>query len=735
MIADSLSLPDPAMAPPDSGPAPVSLFHRGQNCCATARAERVAFLVDGDAYFDAFVRAAERAERSILILAWDFDSRTVLRYDGQNRPLETMGEFLNRLCTQRPRLRISILDWDFPMVYGTDREYSPIFGLAWKPHRHIKFRFDDTHPLAGSHHQKVVVIDDKVAFAGGLDITNKRWDTPAHAPGDPRRVFEEEPYPPFHDVMIAVDGEAARELAELARSRWQAGTGRKVKPVTTSGDPWPEELEPEMLNVPVGIACTSPEVGDNPGVRHVETLYLDMIAQAKRYIYIENQYFTSERIGLALEARLKEPDPPEIAVVTRLLSHGWLEENTMHVLRTRLVRMLRDADAKGRFHAWFPHLDGLCEGTCIDLHSKVMVVDDEWLRIGSSNISNRSMGVDTECDVTVEAQGEPGRRKAIRAFRDRLLAEHAGVEVEVLAPAVERLGSMSAAVKELSRGPRRLEHLEAPEVSEALLAAAKIGDMEAPISIDGLVQDFAHDEETFVEPARRPLVVAGFMLALIAALALLWRYTPLAAAVTADNVIGIARVFAEHWWAPLMVVLAYTPASMVMFPRPLLTMAAVVVFGPWEGFAYAMTGVVLAGTAGYAVGRMVHRDTVRRLAGPRLHRLTGVLQRRGIVAVTLVRLVPIAPYLVVNVVMGAMRIRLHHFVLGTFLGMLPGGLAATVLSDQVAVALMNPARVNLWVVAGAVLAFAALALAGHQLLAYLDRREQRRRRPRARKPS
>jgi len=160
-----------------------------------------------------------------------------------------------------------------------------------------------------------------------------------------------------------------------------------------------------------------------------------------------------------------------------------------------------------------------------------------------------------------------------------------------------------------------------------------------------------------------------------------------------------------------------------------------VVFGPWEGFIYAMTGVLLAGTAGYAVGRLVHRDTVRRVAGPRLHRLTGVLQRRGIIGVTLVRLVPIAPYLVVNIVMGATRIRLHHFVLGTFFGMLPGGLAATVLSDQVAVALMNPSRVNLWLVAAAVCAIAGLAFAGSRLLAYLDRRDQRRNRPRARKPS
>src|SRR5687768_6254657 len=124
------------MAPPDSGPATTSLFRKGQNSCAVTRTARASFLVDGEAYFDAFMRAAERAERSILILAWDFDSRTVLRYDEAGKPVVTMGEFLNGLCAKKPRLRIRILDWDFPMVYGGDREYSPIFGLAWKPHYH-----------------------------------------------------------------------------------------------------------------------------------------------------------------------------------------------------------------------------------------------------------------------------------------------------------------------------------------------------------------------------------------------------------------------------------------------------------------------------------------------------------------------------------------------------------------------------------------------------------------------
>src|SRR6478752_3927774 len=136
-----------------------NLFRPGENCCAVAHSSRVTMLVDGEEYFDTFVRTCERAERSITILAWDFDSRMVLRYDENKKPLETLGEFLNRLCHANRKLRIRILDWDFPMVYGTDREYSPIFGLQWQPHRHIDFRFDDTHPLAGSHHQKIVVID------------------------------------------------------------------------------------------------------------------------------------------------------------------------------------------------------------------------------------------------------------------------------------------------------------------------------------------------------------------------------------------------------------------------------------------------------------------------------------------------------------------------------------------------------------------------------------------------
>ncbi len=684
----------------------LSLFRPQVNCCATGHAGRVALLVDGAAYYDAFVRAARKARHSIIIVGWDFDSRTVLEYDEQSRPVLQLGAFLNELARARRGLHIRILEWDYPVIFGTDRELSPIYGLTWKPHRRIHFRFDDTHPLAGSHHQKIVVIDDSVAFVGGLDLTSKRWDTPAHRPNNPCRVFEGMPYPPMHDVMAAVDGEAAKALGDVVRTRWLAATHERLQPVDTRHDPWPSSLQPDMVNVHFGLACTYPQIADIEPVRHVEQLYLDMIARARRYIYIENQYFTSHRIAQALAARLQEPDGPEIILVTRLLSHGWLEEVTMTLLRARHVEDLRKADAHGRFYACYPHVGGLAEKTCVDTHSKLMVVDDEWLRVGSANLSNRSMGVDTECDIVIQADARPPVAQAIRLFRDRLIAEHVGETPETVARAVEHCGSLRRAIEQLGSSDRKLAYLEVACASDVAVTAASIADMEKPVSMEQLMSQLTADDPP-TEEARRSRVPWGKLalaVAVIAGLTMIWRFTPLAEVFTAENVIAWTESFSGYWWAPLMIMLAYTPACVVMFPRPLITLAAVVSFGPWAGLFYALSGILLASTAGYYAGKHFGRNTVRRLAGKRLNKLTHALQRRGVLAITAVRLVPIAPFIVESMVAGAIHIKLWQLTLGTLLGMLPGALTATVLGDAVQSALHDPSRINWWFVGATVLA-------------------------------
>jgi len=683
-------------SPSDRGP----LFRLGENCCATGQAERIALLVDGDAYYRAFVAAARNARHSIMILGWDFDSRTVLSWDEHSQPTLTLGNFLNDLVRSRRSLHIHVLEWDYPMIFGTDRELSPIYGLTWKPQRRVHFRFDDTHPLAGSHHQKIVVIDDRIAFVGGLDLTSKRWDCSEHRPDDPRRVWDGKPYPPFHDVMAAVDGKGARSLGEIARSRWLAATGERLRPVLATHDPWPSDLDIYIADANFALACTAPPINGAPSVAHVERLYLDMIARARRYIYIENQYFTSQKIAQALAARLEEADGPEIVLVTRLLSHGWLEEVTMTLLRARHVEDLRKADRHGRFYACYPHISGLADKTCIDTHSKLMIVDDRWLRVGSANLCNRSMGVDTECDFVIDADDDARVEQRIKHFRNQLLAEHLCSSIEEVDAAIRKRGSMRAAFEALGEECRTLSELKVESPSDAAISAAAIADMEKPVSMDRLIDELAVSSEDGKKGFPWLKLVAA--IAVVAGLTMLWRFTPLAEIFAAENLIAWTEAFSGYWWAPIAVIAAYTPASLTMFPRPLITLAAVVSFGPWEGLACAMTGVVLASAVGYYAGRSFGRQTVRRLAGPRLNQLSNALQQRGVVAVTAVRLVPIAPFIVESMVAGAIRMKLWQLSVGTFFGMLPGALTATVLGDAAQSALHDPSRINWWIVGGAI---------------------------------
>jgi phosphatidylserine/phosphatidylglycerophosphate/cardiolipin synthase-like enzyme/uncharacterized membrane protein YdjX (TVP38/TMEM64 family) len=684
--------------PPEPALSGESILRPGYNAFAIARAERVALLVDAESYFRAFYQAALRAKRSITILGWDFNSQTQLHYDPvpQGGPPALLGEFLNYLVRRRRGLHVNVLNWDYPMVFGADREFPPLYGFGWKPSRRVHLRYDDTHPVAGSQHQKIVLVDDAVAFVGGIDLTVRRWDSSEHCADDPRRLAYGKPYPPFHDLMVALDGEAAQSLAQIARERWKAATGRSLKRIVAAEDPWPGSLEPDLRGIDVGIARTMPPRDEAPAVREIERLYLDMIASARREIYIENQYFTSPRIAEALERRLAEPDGPEIVLVLRLLSHGWLEEATMHVLRTRLIQRLKKADRHGRFHVYYPHIPGLAEGCCLDVHSKMMVVDDRQLRVGSANLCNRSMGMDTECDVLIESRGDPRIASVIRGFRNRLIAEHLGVQQNAFEETAKKAGSLHAAIAQLGCDRRTLRELDdMKEWPEALVSIAAVADPDEPIALDFLSTDrVSASNEAKGRPAWGRLVLFA---ALVAAMAALWRFTPLAELASADKVIGWAKAFGATWWAPILVVVSYTPACFVMFPRPLITLASVIAFGPWLGFLYSLIGIVGAAVVTYFAGRRMRRDTVRRLAGPKVERMVDVLRKHGLLAMSLLRLVPIAPFFVVGLVAGAVRLKLWHLAVGTAIGMLPGTLAATIFGDQLENALAG-GEVNWWIV-------------------------------------
>jgi phosphatidylserine/phosphatidylglycerophosphate/cardiolipin synthase-like enzyme/uncharacterized membrane protein YdjX (TVP38/TMEM64 family) len=704
--------------------APKSLLRLGYNCWAIARAQRAAFIVDAKDYFEAFYRAALRARRSIVIVGWDFNSQTRLHHDpvAKDGPPALLGDFLNYLTRRRRGLRIHVLGWDYPVLFARDRELPPFYGLGgWTPARHVHLRYDDTHPVGASHHQKIVVIDDAMAFSGGIDLTVRRWDCCAHAADDKRRIAYEKPYPPFHDTMMAVDGEAARRLGELARERWRLATGHRLRSPEVESDPWPHELEPSATDVDVGIARTLPPRGELPAVREIEKLYLDMIAAARRTIYIENQYFTAPRIAQALERRLGEPDGPEIVLVLRLLSHGWLEEATMHVLRTRLIQRLQTADRHGRFRVYYPHVPGLPEGNCVDVHSKLLIIDDALLRIGSSNLCNRSMALDTECDLVVEARGQARIAQAIGEFRDKLLAEHLDTQPERVREEIQNAGSVHGAIAAFREQTRTLRQFdELPEWPDTLLSVAAVADPEEPIALETLLSERQAEESVAKD---RPAwgKIAG-LVAVVAALMALWRFTPLREVATAEAAIQWAKAFGELWWAPLLLMAAYTPACLVMFPRPLITLAAVLAFGPLLGFTYSLLGICASAAVTWWMGRHMRRDTVRRLAGPKLDRMIDVLKKHGLVAMTLLRLVPIAPFAVESIVAGAIGMKLWHVVLGTAIGLLPGTLTTTVFGDAIETAVTGAGAVNWWLVGAAVTLLAGGAWGVKRWFTRMERR-------------
>jgi phospholipase D1/2 len=189
-----------------------------------------------------------------------------------------------------------------------------------------------------------------------------------------------------------------------------------------------------------------------------------------------------------------------------------------------------------------------------------------------------------------------------------------------------------------------------------------------------------------------------------------WRYTPLAEIITADNVMAWARRMRRIEWAPFAVIAIYTPAAFLMFPRPLITLFAVLAFGPRQGFAIAITGIIGSALATYFVGRALPEKTLHRLAGRYLERTTRAVRRRGLMSVFAVSVAPVAPFPVVGMVAGAARIKLWHYILGTVLGMVPGTLATTVFANEIEAALENPARINYWIVAAVLAVLIALVV-------------------------
>ncbi len=448
----------------------------GRNCWRIARAERLTLIVDAADYFHHVKSAMLKARHRIMLIGWDFDTR--IKLEPEKQTLEgpnTLGEFLSWLPKHREHLNVYVLKWDLGMIQALGRGMTPLFIVDWITDKRLHLRLDHAHPVGSAHHQKIVVIDDALAFCGGIDMTTDRWDTPEHLDDDSLRTKPNgRAYGPWHDATTAVDGDAARAIADLARERWLRATGKVLPAVSRKSDLWPDNLVPTMEHVEVAIAAPSrrwttigrsgkievtlPRCDRTSGTHRLRRNAVSGVAQNRGS---DGARDCRSRIG------------PEIVLVLPKTTEGWLEHKAMDGAR-QATRRLWKADRYKRFGVYYPVAAG---GKPIYVHAKILTIDDRLLRVGSSNLNNRSMSFDTECDLAVEASGTSANQMKLRdtivAIRDNLLCEHLDVEPQKLAAALNAgSGSVLKAIDALHSSGRTLVPFDRATIEddESLLA-------------------------------------------------------------------------------------------------------------------------------------------------------------------------------------------------------------------------------------------------------------------------
>jgi phosphatidylserine/phosphatidylglycerophosphate/cardiolipin synthase-like enzyme len=288
----------------------------------------------------------------------------------------------------------------------------------------LQVKIDSTAPtLTSAHHEKIMVIDDEVGFCGGLDLSNGKWDTSAH---DYESQLRDPNAEPWHDVHAVVRGPVVRDLAYHFRQRWSYADLQDRRAVRTAVHL--ASAPPAAGDIPVVALRTWKEMDRNGGVK---AWYGEMFRKAKTGIYIENQFpFQSRSLTRLLARRLAEEPGLRVVVV------GPMEPNLPGLVGSMLSKM--SVNDVNRNLADLRRLSGGRVATYslisqhraipnmrkqIYVHSKVMIVDDQWMTIGSANLDKNGTDDSSEFNLGITSA------ELAAKTRIRLWQEHTGGSV------------------------------------------------------------------------------------------------------------------------------------------------------------------------------------------------------------------------------------------------------------------------------------------------------------------
>jgi phosphatidylserine/phosphatidylglycerophosphate/cardiolipin synthase-like enzyme len=366
-------------------------------------------LIDGQQALGAIADALSRARSHVHLAGWHVTPDFALTRDGRDT---TLKELLAELAQRIP---VRVLVWAGPPAPVFEPSRSDVKQVRDELQRDTKIRcvLDARERTMHCHHEKLVIVDDEVAFVGGIDLTSlsgDRWDHSDH-PARGRLGW--------HDVATRVRGPAVADVADHFRARWQEVAGEPLAAPTTQ--PPAGDVEVQVLRtVPDKTYAFAPR-----GDFRILDAYMRALRGAQRLVYLENQFLWSTEIVELLAAKLRDPPSDDFRLVLVLPAHP---NNGADTTRGQLGRLEEADDASagggGRLVPATIHCRSGTRSHALYVHAKVGIVDDRWLTVGSANINEHSLFNDTEmnvatCDATLA-----------RDTRLRLWSEHLERPVE-----------------------------------------------------------------------------------------------------------------------------------------------------------------------------------------------------------------------------------------------------------------------------------------------------------------
>ncbi len=712
-----------------------SIFQPGQNCWVESTARYSTPLIDCANYYKALHSAIVKASHSIFIVGWDIDSRIRLlrNEDEENSEAPSViSDLLKWKAEQNPDIKIYLLRWDSSLAFFAQREMWAKEVWEEKTPDNVETELDDTIPMGGSQHQKIVVIDDEIVFSGGMDVSTNRWDTRDHPVISEERDGPDGEYGPLHDVQMVSSGPVVVDFAKLVRWRWQRvaeSTPIDIREDANNSeesplpDVWPDGFPPMFENVQCALARTIPFMDEVEPAQEVRHMLLDLIGEAESFIYIENQFTTRQEIAEALNKQLKLKPNLSVAIVSSYEPKGKFECEAFWASRIEFKKILEKGIDPKRVKLTYSSVEDMKGRKAYKrIHSKVMTIDDKYLVIGSSNLSNRSMTLDTEIDTVLFGNTDANRANIVQVRND-LLAEHTGRELEDM-PA---LFDTEYPVESLMQG----------QIAHGYILTEVRDEVFTEHSVKNVFRALSDPEEPLISmptldgaavPARNPrrrsiMILLGLTIVGVLGGLMFWASQSIEW-LSSDSINAFLEESRGTYFALPTVLLVYVVGGILFFPVTVLSLAVAAIFGPIWGPIYGIMGALMSSAIMFGIGKLSGNAGLKKLGGPKVAAVDEKLKRSGIVGVAAIRMLPIAPFSLVNLVAGISSIGILQFLIGTFLGMFPPMIAKGLVGDSIAQIWKNPSVETISYLVGGIILWGLMIWGSQKFARYYQEKKQ-----------